>query len=101
MTAAQNPRPAATQVPSAPAVAATPRASARAPSAAEIYEALQNQRTELGRQMDRLEEQRRDISRELQQPNINAADEKALEGRLAVVDQRIATVEKQLTDADA
>ena len=69
-------------------------------SPTEIYQGYQNQRNELGQQLDRLENQRRDISRQLQQPMINGADEKALEGRLTQVDQRIAGVEKQIAEAE-
>jgi hypothetical protein len=67
----------------------------------QVYEAFRNQRSELSDQLNRLEDQRREISQQLQQPSLNSVDEKALEQRLATVDQRIAATEKQLADADA
>ena len=65
-----------------------------------LYEGFRHQRDVLGSQLDRLEEQRREISRQLQQPMINTVDQKALEQRLGSVDQRIADVEKQIAAAD-
>ena len=65
-----------------------------------IYEAFRQQRSELSRQHDRLEEQRRSLSNDLQQQNLNSVDQKALEQRLTAVDQRIASTEAQLAEAD-
>jgi len=66
-----------------------------------VYEGYRNQRDELGRQLERLERQREEISQQLQQPDINTVNEKALETRLASVDQRIASTEQLIADADA
>src|SRR6186997_2265175 len=74
-------------------------AGTSSPSA--IYEGFKNQREELGRQLDRLESQRQDISQQLQQPMLNSVDQKALEQRLSSVDQRITETEKLIAAADA
>lgn len=66
-----------------------------------VYEAYRHQRGELAEQLDRLENQRRDISEQLRQPTVGGADQKGLEARLATVDARIASTEKQLADAEA
>jgi len=66
-----------------------------------VYEGFRNQRDELGRQLERLERQREDISQQLQQPGLKQVDEKALETRLASVDQRITSTEQLIADADA
>jgi hypothetical protein len=55
----------------------------------------------LGDQLDQLEQERSDLSRELQQEGINAADKKGMEQRLTSVDERILTLEKQISEADA
>lgn len=64
------------------------------------YEAFRHQRDVLGNQLDRLEDQRREISQSLQQLGLNSVDQKALEQRLTVVDGRITDVEKQIAAAD-
>jgi len=68
---------------------------------AQVYEGYRNQRSELANQLDRLEDQRRDISSRLQGEEINDVDKKGLEQRLGTVDQRIAATEAQLAIADA
>ena len=68
---------------------------------AQVYEGYRNQRSELANQLDRLEDQRRDISNRLQDPQLNDVDRKGLEQRLGTVDQRIAATEAQLATADA
>ncbi len=75
------------------------RAGGGSPSA--IYEAFRNQRRELRDQLEVLEDQRENISEELQQPMVSGANQKGLETRLAAVDQRIAETEKALAEADA
>jgi archaellum component FlaC len=68
-------------------------------------DAARNARSELRNQLERLEEQRSDLSQELQQlnaaPNRSASDVKGLETRIANIDTRILDVEKQITVADA
>jgi hypothetical protein len=66
-----------------------------------MYEGFRNQRRELADQLDRLEDQRENLSQQLQQPVINDADKKGLEQRIAQIDARIADVDKALADADA
>lgn len=66
-----------------------------------VYEAMRQQRNELRNQLERLEEQREDITDELRSPNVRTADQQGLESRLASVDARIVAVETQLAEADA
>jgi hypothetical protein len=68
---------------------------------AQVYEGYRNQRSELANQLDRLEDQRRDISGRLQESELNEVDRKGLEQRLVGVDQRISATEGQLALADA
>jgi len=93
------------QTPTPPAQPGAPVAAApQAPppgGPSDIYEAFRNQRSELSRQLERLEDQRSNISSELRQPDLNSVDQKALEQRLGSIDQRIAATEKQIADADA
>ena len=69
-------------------------------SPSDIYLGFKHQRQELSDQLDRLENQRRDISEHLQQIPLNPVDQKSLEQRLTAVDARIADVEKQMAVAD-
>lgn len=66
-----------------------------------VYEAFRNQRSELRNQLDRLESQRRDLSRQLQQPNVDGTNERGLEQRITALDQRIAAIDKAIAEADA
>lgn len=65
-----------------------------------IYQAFRNQREELGNQVDRLEDQRRDLSEQLRNPMVNDQDKKGLELRIGQIDQRILALEKQIEAAD-
>jgi hypothetical protein len=105
---AQTPQPAQPAAPAVPGgpviVQVTPGGEAAirgTPTA--VFQAYQNQREELGNQLDRLEGQRRDISRRLQENEgpLNDVDKKGLEARLAQVDARIAVTEKAIEVADA
>jgi hypothetical protein len=87
------------QPPQLPVIQAPSRVTTGTPSS--VYQAFRNQREELGNQIDRLEDQRRDLSEKLQNPMINDADKKGLEQRIGVVDQRILALEKQVEAADA
>lgn len=93
------PTPPTPAITATPAIAGAPRQGPGSP--ADIYEAFRNQRGELGRQLERLEDQRSNISSELRQPDLNPVDQRALEQRLTSIDQRIATTEKAIADADA
>lgn len=66
-----------------------------------VYEAMRQQRNELENQLERLEDQREDISEQLRTPNVAGADQRGLESRLATIDARIVSVEQQLAEADA
>ncbi|MGH7678620.1 MAG: hypothetical protein ACRENU_09155 [Gemmatimonadaceae bacterium] len=74
-------------------------------SPAALLDAARNARSELRNQLERLEEQRGDLSRQLQQvlgvSTPSTSDAKGLEARIATIDQRILDVEKQLQVADA
>ncbi|MBM3908578.1 MAG: hypothetical protein FJ363_10960 [Gemmatimonadetes bacterium] len=72
----------------------------QAPTVTEMYEAARLQRRELQSQQSELQGQRRRVREQLNSAT-NPADIKGLEGRLVMIDQRIADVEKQLASADA
>lgn len=70
----------------------------------EIYSGLEHQRRVLGDQMQSLQNDRREVSRQLsgeESGTLNASDRTGLEKRLATIDQRIEGVEKQIAVADA
>jgi hypothetical protein len=87
----QNPTPAPD--PGAPVLAAGART---APSPSAIYEGFRAQRRELTNQLEELESTRRDISAQLEQLPVSAAERKGLEARMTDVDARIATVDQML-----
>jgi hypothetical protein len=66
-----------------------------------IYLGFRHQREELQDQVSRLGDQRHDLSEQLQNPMVSGADRQGLEGRIQVIDQRIADVEKQIAASDA
>ena len=72
----------------------------RSGSPSAVYEALREQRSELRDQLERLENQRENLTDELRTPNTTDLDKKGLEQRIANVDIRIADVEKQIAEAD-
>jgi hypothetical protein len=65
-----------------------------------VYQAFRAQRRVLGNQMDELQNQRDNISRELQQEGVAGADRKGLEQRMTNIDERINALDKQIADAD-
>lgn len=69
-------------------------------SAYDVYQAFRAQRRVLGNQLDDLQNQRDNLSRELQSETINPADKKGLEQRMTTVDERINALDKQIADAD-
>jgi hypothetical protein len=83
--------PAATSTP-APIVDAAPDV---------IYKGVREKREVLFNQKSRLEDERREIVEQLQQPNSNDVARQGLEQRLAAVDQRIAQVSINIAEADA
>jgi hypothetical protein len=67
-----------------------------APSASAIYQGFRAQREELTGQLNDLQSTRDEVARQLDQADGGTASQKALEGRLADIDQRISTVDKML-----
>ena len=67
-----------------------------------VYEGMVHQRDELNNQMERLKDERRDITNRLQgEEPIAAADKAGLEKRLNTLDGRIESLDKQIAQADA
>lgn len=67
-----------------------------------IYQAMVHQRDELGNQMERLKDERRDITNRLRgEDGVNAADKAGLEKRVGTIDARIDALDKQIATADA
>ena len=67
-----------------------------------VYKGLTHQREELGNQMDRLKDERRDITNRLQgEEPLAAADKAGLEKRLTTIDGRIETLDAQIAGVDA
>jgi hypothetical protein len=71
----------------------------------EVYSALVNQRKVLGDQLDKLQDDRRDIARRLsgegEERAVEGADKIGLEKRLTSIDQRIEALDKQIAASDA
>jgi DNA repair exonuclease SbcCD ATPase subunit len=65
-----------------------------------VYNALKAQRQELGRQLESLEERRRELSGRLQDPEVSGADRIGIEQRIRETDQRIAEVDKQIAASE-
>ena len=97
------------QAPAAPGAPVTPQVLVNgkpltsSPSA--IYQAAVKQREVLGDQMERLQDERRDITNRLngteEGQQLSAADKAGLEKRLATLDGRIDVMDKQIAGADA
>jgi hypothetical protein len=68
-----------------------------------IYQAAVKQREELGNQMERLQDERRDISNRLNNTDehLSTTDKAGLEKRLTTLDGRIDVMDKQIAGADA
>jgi hypothetical protein len=84
------------QAPPAPPIPAVIGVGRAAPSATAIYQGFRAQRNELTDQLNDLQGTREELSRQLDQADGGTASQKALEARLADVDQRISTVDKML-----
>jgi prefoldin subunit 5 len=65
-----------------------------------VYRAFNEQRRELAQQLENLEDKRRGLQNQLQDPQVSGVNKAGLETRIAEVDKRIADVDKQLADAD-
>ena len=67
-----------------------------------VYKGMVHQRDELNNQMDRLKDERRDITNRLNgEEQLSTADKAGLEKRLTTIDGRIDVLDKQLAGADA
>jgi hypothetical protein len=55
----------------------------------------------LEQQLDNLQSQRDNLSRELQQEGVTGADRKGIETRITSMDERITALDKQIAEADA
>lgn len=93
------------QPPAPPAPPASPSvdiaASARSgASPADMLEAARAARSELRNQVDRLEDKRNDLARELASDQTPAAAKPGIEARIKEIDARISATEQQIATAD-
>jgi hypothetical protein len=65
-----------------------------------MLQASRAQRSELGRQLNRAEEQRQEIQRELSRTGLGSVERAGLEARLKVTDARIASLDAEIAAAD-
>src|SRR6476659_383319 len=65
-----------------------------------VYRAFNEQRRELANQLENLEDKRRGLQNQLQDPQVTGVNKTGIETRIAEVDKRIADVDKQLAAAD-
>jgi hypothetical protein len=65
-----------------------------------VYRAFNEQRRELANQLENLEDKRRGLMNQLEDPQVNSVAKTGLEARVAELDKRIADVDKQLAAAD-
>ena len=70
-------------------------------SSRDIYRGFRAQREELGNQLERLEDRRRELSNTVRESGATGADRAGLEARIAEIDKRISSVEGQIAAADA
>lgn len=88
--------------PAPPAIAGTQvRVVGVNPSPSAVYEAFVNQRSELREQLDGLQDARRELSRQLQDPMVTGADRAGLEKHINELDGRITSLDQQIATADA
>lgn len=66
-----------------------------------VYRAQVAVRKELGDQMERLQDTRRELTSNLNDEGLPASARAGIEARIAATDARIAAVDKQIADADA
>jgi hypothetical protein len=71
------------------------------PSPSAVYEGFLAQRRELRDQLETLQDQRQELSNQLQDPMVNGANRTGLEGHIAEIDARITALDKQIAAADA
>jgi hypothetical protein len=95
-------QPAPPAPPAVPAIAGSKfRVVGANPSPSAVYEAYVNQRRELRDQLETLQDSRRDLSRQLQDPGVTGADRAGLEKAITQLDARISGMDQQLAAADA
>ena len=94
----------ATQVPTPPTAPVPPGTRLVSPvtgvGPADVYTAMREQRSEIRSQLERLEEKRSEIQRNMRQGDADAADAGLL-ARLKEIDARISATDAQLATADA
>jgi hypothetical protein len=66
-----------------------------------VYQGYVEQRSELRDQLETLQDARRDLSRQLQDPMVTGADRAGLEQHVTEIDARITALDKQIASADA
>ena len=70
-------------------------------TAADMYNAMRAQRSELNRQVESLEEKRADLNRQIQSTDAGSPDRVGLEQRLKEVDGRITSIDQEIATSDA
>lgn len=90
--------PAAPPVPATPSVGVQVITTQGTASATAVYQGLRAQREELHNQLETLEDRRRDLSQRLQEPDVGGVNRTGIEARIAEIDQRISTVDKQIAE---
>jgi hypothetical protein len=93
----QQPAPAPPPPPSSPRIGIV--GGGESPMA--VYRAQVAMRKELGDQLDRLQDTRRELAGQLADPETSGAARAGIEGRITAVDARIAAMDKQIAAADA
>lgn len=66
-----------------------------------VYRAQVAMRKELGEQLERLQDTRRELASSLHDGDLGTAARTGIEARIAAIDGRIAAMDKQIADADA
>lgn len=102
MSIQQTTPPAPPAPPAVPVIAGTQVRVVGIPtSPSAVYEAYVNQRRELRDQLETLQDSRRELSRQLQDPMVTGADRAGLEKHITELDTRISNVDQQIAEADA
>ena len=89
------------QLPTPPAPPTPPGQLILQQSPTAVYQGYVAQRSELRDQLETLQDARRDLSRQLQDPMVTGADRAGLEQHVTEIDARITALDKQIASADA